>query len=82
MVLNPQSTRRVVTVFVLFGFNTFGHITTEYNEQKGSEVMLHVNVPQLSKQKCRETLGELLEGTICAGHLPGGKDSCQVDSMW
>ena len=44
--------------------------------------MLHVNVPQLSLEKCRETLGHsLAKGTICAGHLPGGKDSCQVHDV-
>ena len=57
-------------------------MVVEFNANKGSEIMLHVNVPQLSPDKCRETLGEpLKKGTICAGHLPGGKDSCQVDGV-
>ncbi len=47
----------------------------------GSDVMLHVTVPQLDDDVCRRLFPmELTPNMICAGHLKGGKDSCQVRS--
>lgn len=56
---------------------------------KGSEVLMEVQVPVVDNEECKERyrrLGQLKlnrqfnERIMCAGHLYGGHDSCQGDS--
>jgi len=48
---------------------------------RGSDILLEVDVPILSNEKCRQQYnGRIRDSMICAGYDQGGKDSCQGDS--
>ncbi len=46
---------------------------------EGSEVLKHVNVPEISNRKCRKYWPEVKTGMMCAGHLDSSdRDACRV----
>lgn len=55
-------------------------LTDEGNSSSGSEQLLEVDVPLVSRQKCMELLpnSSINEAMVCAGE--GGRDGCQGDS--
>lgn len=49
-----------------------------------SEELMAVNITVIPMEICNGTIsynGEIPNGTICAGYMPGGRDSCQVKSL-
>ena len=58
---------------------------TEFSEteDKSSKTVLHVTAPLISKASCMQGYGndKILDGMLCAGHMTGGKDSCQVQIL-
>ncbi len=54
----------------------------EDGAQRGSEVLREVDLPQLDDALCRRIYPfQMPPKTICAGHLAGGKDTCQVSAV-
>ena len=62
-------------------FTTAGWGTTSEGAWSGSSVLMKVNVPFVSQDKCDSAYpGSITDQMICAGFEQGGKDSCQGDS--
>ncbi len=50
-------------------------------QQRGSNVLMKVQVPQVDTETCKRSYPWLADGMICAGNMThGGIDSCQGDS--
>lgn len=60
----------IIILWILFILSKNGSIA--------SDDLMYVTLPLLNSGTCLSLLGNLPQGTICAGYAAGGKDACQV----